>query len=109
MSSALKRASKGAGRDKRARSETNSEDSDAFQEVLDAAQRKRSKRELKEKEAEAAYIREKLDRVEQQKASDLKALAAARKKHPVIFKLYIKICNLLRFSLLIEFCADSHR
>jgi hypothetical protein len=95
MASALKRASKCAGKEKRKRKPevSDSEDSDELIAELEAEQRKKSlKRDLREQEDAEAILKEKYEKQKAKNALALQALAAVRNKYPVM--LYIKICNL---------------
>ncbi len=87
--SALKRASKSAGKEKRERNETDFDDSEDSQEISAAAQRKKEmKRAVKEKRGEEESIRRQLDEPYVKNARASKELANARNTYAV---LYIKI------------------
>ena len=88
MSQALQRAAKSTGR--RRREELSSYDSDTLRAAIDEAERRQEeKRALKEKRAEYASIKKKLDEQCAINARQLKALAEKRNEYPVI--LFIKI------------------
>ena len=88
MSQALQRAAKSTGR--RRREELSSDDSDTFRAAIDEAERRQEeKRALKDKRAEYASIKKKLDEQCAINARQLKALAEKRNEYQVI--LFIKI------------------
>jgi SMC interacting uncharacterized protein involved in chromosome segregation len=88
MSEALQCAAKSTGR--RRREELSSDDSDTLRAAIDEAERRQEeKRALKEKRAEYAGIKKKLDEQCAMNARQLKALAEKRNEYPVI--LFIKI------------------
>ena len=88
MSEALQCAAKSTGR--RRREELSSDDSDTLRAAIDEAERRQEeKRALKDKRAEYASIKKKLDDQCAVNAHQLKALAEKRNEYPVI--LFIKI------------------
>jgi hypothetical protein len=88
MSQALQRAAKSTGRLRR--EELSSDDSDTLRAAIDEAERRQEeKRALKDKRAEYASIKKKLDEQCAINARQLKALAEKRNEYPVI--LFIKI------------------
>jgi hypothetical protein len=88
MSQALLRAAKSTRKQKR--DELSSDDSDTLREAISEAERRQEeKRALKEKRAEYASIKKKLDEQCAINARQLKALADKRNEYPVI--LFIKI------------------
>ncbi len=89
MADVLKRASKSAG-GKRKKHENSSNDSDTLQAANDEAQRRKDeKRALKERRAERASIKKRLDEQCAINARQLQALAQKRNEYPVI--LFIKM------------------
>ena len=88
MSDSLKRAARSVGR--RRQAELSSDDSDTLQAVIDEADRRREEKQaLKDKWAEYAAIKKRLDDQCAINARQLKALAEKRNEYPVI--LFIKI------------------
>ena len=88
MSDPVRRAAKSVGR--RRREELSSDDSDTLRAAIDEAERRQEeKRALKEKRAEYAGIKKKLEDQCAVNARQLKALAEKRNEYPVI--LFIKI------------------
>ena len=88
MSQALMRAAKSTGR--RRREDLSSDDSDTLRAAIDEAERRQEeKRALKDKRAEYASIKKKLDEQCAINARQLKALAEKKNEYPVI--LFIKI------------------
>ena len=89
MSDPVRRAAKSV-RSKRQAQSSSDEDSDSLQAVIEQAElRQQEKRALKEKRAEYAGIKKKLDEQCAVNARQLKALAEKRNEYPVI--LFIKI------------------
>ncbi len=88
MSQALQRAAKSTGRQRR--EELSFDDSDTLRAAIHEAERRQEeKRALKDKRAEYASIKKKLDEQCAINARQLKALAEKRNEYPVI--LFIKI------------------
>ena len=93
MSRVMKRASQSAGKRKQVDSSESSDDSDSLQAALDEAQRRQEeKRALKERRAEGAAIKKRLDEQCAINARQLKALAAKRVEYPVILFIKITCC-----------------
>ena len=89
MSDAVRRAAKSVVRKRQAQS-SSEEDSEDLQAVIEQAElRQQGKRALREKRAEYAGIKKKLDEQCAVNARQLKALAEKRNEYPVI--LFIKI------------------
>ena len=93
MSRVMNRASQSAGKRKQVESSQSSDDSDTLQAALDEVQRRQEeKRALKERRAEGAAIKKRLDEQCAINARQLKALAAERDKYPVILFIIIYCC-----------------
>jgi hypothetical protein len=96
MSRVMNRASLSAGKRKKVESSQSSDNSDTLQAALDEAQRRQEeKRALKERRAEGAAIKKRLDEqytINGFNARQLKALAAERDKYQVILFIKINCC-----------------
>ncbi len=98
MADVLRRASKSAGKRRKNDTGQSSDDSDTLQAAIDKAhRRKEEKRALKERRAEGAAIKKRLDEQCAINARQLKALAEKRNEYPVVFFIkmncFVTHCN----------------